>query len=421
MSLTIRRDRGQIPVGTGRTATAARIGRRRRRCRGSMGVMVAVMVPALVGFGSLVIDGSFYGYRNLLLRQTVQAAALAAANKLPTYFSSGNGSTAAIVSAAQTFASSNMPSARYGTVVPAANVVVGNWDSASQAFTSLASSGGTSPNAVKVTGVNTAANGNALRLFFGGLYGRSSMDLSSTVIASYTTGQAFNTIVINDLSQSFSSEITNQRAVDNAILNCVKGASGSSSRFGVTSITGHATISQPLTQASTNLTLLQTLIGTLNSCGNVGMPACSGSNVAAGIYSAIQQFSDSAYANTKKNIVIVTDGVPNAHSGMTYTQADGIYPTPTSSTPTCTNNCNDADLLTMARNQAAVAKAAGISISTIYYSGNTVGADQASYAASLASLTGGTGIAMVAPTASQINAAYAGFCSTIPSALKTVM
>ena len=75
----------------------------------------------------------------------------------------------------------------------------------------------------------------------------------------------------------------------------------------------------------------------------------------------------------------------------------------------------------MARNQAAVAKAAGISISTIYYSGNTVGADQASYAASLASLTGGTGIAMVAPTASQINAAYAGFCSTIPSALKTVM
>ena len=52
---------------------------------------------------SLVIDGSFYGYRNLLLRQTVQAAALAAANKLPTYFSSGNGSTAAIVSAAQTF------------------------------------------------------------------------------------------------------------------------------------------------------------------------------------------------------------------------------------------------------------------------------------------------------------------------------
>ena len=75
----------------------------------------------------------------------------------------------------------------------------------------------------------------------------------------------------------------------------------------------------------------------------------------------------------------------------------------------------------MAQNQAAAAHAAGINVSTIYYSGNTGTSDQAAYAAKLASLVSGTGVALVAPTTTQLNNAYAGFCSTIPSSLKTVM
>jgi hypothetical protein len=202
----------------------------------------------------------------------------------------------------------------------------------------------------------------------------------------------------------------------------VKGAAGSTSQFGITLMNGHSTTYQALSAANANQLLLQTKITVLTALA-CGLNCGTGSNVAAAIYSAIQQFSGSTFANTKKNIVIITDGVPNANNSVDYERADGIYPTSTASTPTCigTNNCNDADLLTMARNQATAANAAGISVSTIYYSGSTPTAQQSSYAASLQSLVQGSGVAMVAPTSAAINAAFAGFCATMPSTLKTVM
>jgi Flp pilus assembly protein TadG len=395
-----------------RVRRALRAGR--SRDRGSIGVMIAVGIPALTGFGALAIDGAYTGYRTLLLRQTVQAAALAGANKLPTYFSSGTGSTATVTSTAQTFATANMPTASYGTAVT--SVVVGNWNASTKALVSLATSHGTNPDAVEVTGSTSVP------LFFGSLFGRSSVTLASTVIASLNTGQTFNTIVINDMSQSFTSELAAQKAVDTSVLNCVKGAAGSTSQFGITLMNGHSTTYQALSAANANQLLLQTKITALTALA-CGLNCGTGSNVAAAIYSAIQQFSGSTFANTKKNIVIITDGVPNADNSVDYERADGIYPTSTASTPTCigVNNCNDSDLLTMARNQATAANAAGISVSTIYYSGSTPTAQQSSFAASLQSLVKGSGVAMVAPTSAAINAAFAGFCATMPSTLKTVM
>src|SRR4051794_4262043 len=99
----------------------------RGRDRGGMAALCAVMIPSLVGLGTLAIDQGYYGYRKLLLVNTVQAAALAAGNNIGTYFATG-GSTA-IVATAQTFATLNMPTAKYGTVVTSANVVLGNWNS----------------------------------------------------------------------------------------------------------------------------------------------------------------------------------------------------------------------------------------------------------------------------------------------------
>jgi hypothetical protein len=309
------------------------------------------------------------------------------------------------VSTAQTFATSNMPSAQYGTVVPAGNVVLGSWSGTS--FTS----GGTSPNAVQVTGWNTTANSNPVALYLGSFFGRPTVDITYTAIASYGTGKPFNTIVINDMTQSFEGEISDQLAADLQILNCVKGATGSSSYFGITFFNGHSSIYQPLTLAGSNLTLLQTLINALTACTGLLDPNCStGSNVASGMYSAIQQFSSATYTGTSKNIVIITDGAPDVKSGLTYSAADGL---------TCTNNCTSALMEAGAQAQAAAAKAAGISISTIYYSGDdTNPTDQAAYKTFLASLVTGSGIAMVAPTTAQLDAAYSGFCSTIPAALK---
>ena len=407
VSLNFWRHSGETATAPGRSVKAKSFGRLRRRDRGSMAVILAVMTPLLIGFGTLAINQGYYGYRKLLLQQTVGAAALAAGNYVSTYYSSG-GSTSTIVTAAQTFAVANMPSAKYGTVVQSSNVVVGNWNGTT--FTSLASSHGTSPNAVQVTGLNTAANGNAVALFLGSFFNKPTVDITATVTASYGTGQAFNAIVINDMSQSFSNELSNQQTVDDAIKNCVQGATGTTSKFGITLTNGHATLYQPLVLASTSN--LHGKIQSLHS-NSCGINCSTGSNIAAGMYSAIQQFSDPAYAKTKKNIIIVTDGVPNAGNTI-YTLLDGV---------TCTIHCTDAQLQAGAQTQAANAKATGISVSTIYYSGesNTTPQDAATATAYLATLVTGSGLAMVAPSTAQLNAAYAGFCSTIPSSLKLTM
>jgi Flp pilus assembly protein TadG len=368
-----------------------------------MAALCAVIIPLMVGLGTLAIDQGYYGYRNLLLKQTTQNAALAAAQQLYTYHATGASTT--VQSTAVTYAGYNMPSAQYGNVVTQANVVLGTWNGT--AFTA----GGTTPTAVQVTGLNTAANGNAVPLFLGSFFGRPSVDITDTVVASYGSGKPFNTIVINDMSDSFAGEISDQVLADQQILNCVNGVVGSTSYFGITFINGHASTYIPLTLAQANYSSLQSQINAITTCGSSEDANCStGSNVASGLYSAIQQFSDASYAGTSKNIVVITDGAPDARPGVTYGTADGV---------SCGGNCTGADLEAGAQALAATAKAAGINISTIYYSGDdTNSTDQANYKAFLASLVTGTGTALVAPTTATLDASYAALCSSVPSVLK---
>jgi Flp pilus assembly protein TadG len=386
-----------------------------RSKKGSIAVMAAVSIPALLMLGGLSVDQSYVNVRVSMLRHTAQDAALAGGQYLSTYYTTG--SSATIVSKAQAIATANLPVARYGTVVPAANVVLGTWNSSTKTFTATT----TNPTAVQVTALNTVANGNPVNTIFGGAYGLSTVNIASSAVVGYGTGKAFNTIILNDLSMSFSSEISDQRAADVAILNCISGAASSTSQIGLSSFDGHSSTLYALGNAATNQTAMTTYINkTLNYCGNTGMPSCSGSNVAAGLYNAITQLTAAGIANATSNIILITDGVPNADK-MTYAKADGTYPTPTSSTPVCSTSCTDADLWTMAQDQAAYAKSLGINVSTIYYSGDTSGATlQAQYAADLATLISGTGIALVAPTAAKIDAAFGAFCASMGSAVKTV-
>ncbi len=389
--------------------------------RAGVALLVALVFPILVGFAMLGIDGAYMYYRNLMLRQTVQAAALAGGNVIASYYTSGTNSTATVVSRAQQFATANMPVATYGTVVAASDIVLGNWNTANSTFTSLASSGGTAPNAVSVTGRNSSSSSNPVSLFLGKMYARPTMDLTTTAITSYATGQSWHTIIINDLSGSFSPSIAKQRQADQAILDCVKNSTGPLSNFAIIGITGHYTVWQGLVQASTNYAAVSSRITALNSCGGSGAPACSGSNVSSGIYRATKSdmFGASTYTGASKNIIVITDGVPNANS-FTYTREDGIYPSPSSTTATCTSACTDANLLTMAQNQATYANSLGVSISTIYYSGGTSVSQQASYAASLATLRRGTGISLVAPSSGQISSTFAAFCATMSSKMMSM-
>jgi Flp pilus assembly protein TadG len=381
-----------------------------RAKRGGTGIFVAAALPALIVLGGLSVDKTYVDGRAAMLRRTTQSAALTA----DAYLNMGQ-SSATVASKAQSIAASNMPVAQYGTVLPAGNIVLGTWSS--NTFTATT----TNPNAVQVTALNTAANGNAVNTFFGGLFGKPSIDISSSAVAGYGTGKAFNTIILNDLSMSFSSEVAQQRAADLAILSCIAGATSTTSQIGIIGFTGHASTLVALGNAVTNSTALTTYVNhTLNYCGNSHMPACSGSNVAAGLYTAITQLRAAGIANSTSNIIVITDGVPNADS-LTYGRADGIYATPTSLLPVCTVLCSDANLWTMAQNQAAYAGTLGINISTVYYTGDTTGSTTiATYAAQLRSLVTGTGVALTTPTATQIAANSQLFCGSMGSQVKLV-
>jgi hypothetical protein len=281
---------------------------------------------------------------------------------------------------------------------------------------------------------------------FGLTFGQSTVDMTASSVASYANGLSgaggFNTIILNDLSMSFSSEVANQRNVDKAILDCMSLGTNGAGRIGLTGFTGHslpfnmtslANFNSPTYSNTLDVTTaskvatMKTWIGShLNYCGQSGMPACSGSNIAAGLYSAVKQLQAAGIASNASNIIIITDGVPNA-SSMTYAAADGMTATPSSSINSkygfngCTTNCTDAILWAGAQAWAAYAGSLGINVSTVYYSGNTSGSTTVNqYSTQFASLVKGNGIALVAPTTSGIDTAFAKFCSSMGAALKLV-
>jgi Flp pilus assembly protein TadG len=423
-----------------------------RNRKGSVAMFIGLATPALITFGGMSIDQGNLTYHHLLLQQTSRAAALAGQTYLASYYAAGGTYSTATMSTINnninTIVQAMMPTTTYGNVVvtttsnTTSSVQIGSWDATAKTFTTATSN----PNAVKVTVTSTAANGNAVSTLFGVAVGHATIDMTASSVASYANGLSgaggFNTIILNDLSMSFSSEVTNQRNVDKAILDCISNGTNGAGKVGLTGFTGH---SQPFNMTSLSsfnspaynhtldvttaakVTTMKTWIGSsLNYCGQSGMPACSGSNIAAGLYSAVKQLQAAGIASNASNIIVITDGVPNA-SSTTYAAADGMTATPSSTINAkygfsgCTTNCTDAILWAGAQAWAAYAGSLGINVSTVYYSGNTSGSSTITqYSNQLASLVHGNGIALVAPTTSGIDTAFAKFCSSMGAALKLV-
>lgn len=139
--------------------------------RGGIAVLTALSAPILAGFAALAIDvGRAYMVRTEL-QSTADAAALAAAAKLP------NGSAA--LAEARAIVAQNLASSEHGDVLADGDLVIGTWEPGSRAFTP----GGASPNAVQVTLRRSAANGNPLPTFFARLLGTEVFDLHARSIA----------------------------------------------------------------------------------------------------------------------------------------------------------------------------------------------------------------------------------------------
>ncbi len=138
--------------------------------RGSVLILVVLMMTMLLGFVGLAVDFGNLTVVRSQLQMTADAAALAGVNILST-------SSGLVVSTAQQYANLNHPN--NGTVLRSADVVTGVWDSTNNTFTATSSS----PNAVRVTVRRTQANGNPVELLFLPVLGFSNADLTATATA----------------------------------------------------------------------------------------------------------------------------------------------------------------------------------------------------------------------------------------------
>ncbi len=362
--------------------------------RGIAAIYMAVCLPVFMGFAALTVQGSYMISQRNMLQVTAEVAALAATAALP--------DPNAAISAAQTYAVKNMPAATYGNVLASSDIIVGKWTQGCAAGGQACFAAGATPyNAVKVTTRRAAANGNRMQSFY--TAGFSSFDVGATAIATFGAGTGagtWNAIIVEDISQSFATQLTNARAADQALLDCMQQNAATGSKLGITLFTGvspsPAYQNRISVNDTTNYNTLKNKIKGINACNSAGMPACSGSNAAVGMNSALSQYCPSTPcpsagpAGSQQAIVIVTDGIPNCGS---------------------TSNCSDTALKNNAVSAANTAYADGIDVYTIYYGTSS------SDAAWLATLIRGNGTALKTPTAAQLPTLMQQICSQMPHRL----
>ena len=138
---------------------------------GAMGVLVAIGIVVLMGIAALAVDMGYAYATKTRLSAAADAAALAAVSQLP--------DTTAAQATALDYVEKNLPAAQNGTVVAAADIAMGYWDSATRTF----ASGGTPVNAVSVTARRSQDNGNPLGLLFARVMGFAETDISTTSLA----------------------------------------------------------------------------------------------------------------------------------------------------------------------------------------------------------------------------------------------
>ena len=138
--------------------------------RGMIMPLVGVMVILGIGVASLAIDmGYLYTIRSKV-QATADAAALAGAGQLPNINN--------IREQAISLARKNLPEDENGEVVTEANVTHGNWNSGTRTYVK----DDTPYNAVRVVAQRTAANGNAVELFFAQILGFAEMDIETSAV-----------------------------------------------------------------------------------------------------------------------------------------------------------------------------------------------------------------------------------------------
>src|SRR5262245_35457982 len=135
--------------------------------RGSILPLVGLCLLVVLGFGAIAIDLGQQAALRSELQATADAAALAAASRLPDLQKART--------KALDYAERNMPAATNGAVLAEDDIVFGTWYGNTRQFVE----NGPVLNAVKVTARRSSSNGNPSPTFFLHIFGQDHADLSA--------------------------------------------------------------------------------------------------------------------------------------------------------------------------------------------------------------------------------------------------
>lgn len=355
---------------------------RDRRQAGAVFLFVAFSIVMLIGFGALVIDGAnIYAYRSEC-QTTADAAALAAASRLP--------DLNAARSEAISYGAKNMATSLNGTAIDSNDVEFGRWNFDTKTFTltNLPSQ----VNAVRVSARRAASNGNALPLTLGRTFGFTSTDISVTAVAAFSMQEPWDIALTQDVTGSFVEELEYAKEADQNLLDCMASQSPAETMFGIVVHTGWGKKWASLKQLATNYSSLQTSINNIKSCGQTGMPVCSGTDIAAGLEKAIEMLDASPSGpDNKQAIVLVSDGQPEPSSA-------GSHP-----------SSSQTQLKNLAKAQADSAWSKGYHIFIVYFDndGNTTAKDF------VKSLIRGEGVFLSTPDPEELPDLLSSICGNL--------
>jgi len=183
------------------------------------------------------------------------------------------------------------------------NILVGSWNTATRTFTTLTGSAQSAANACQV---NISLS---TKTFFARVFGVNSV----TTGASATAGVGrWDIVLCCDRTSSFSADLSQAISGMLTVLSDMNQYTPNS-YLGVVTFNGIAYTNASLQPVGTNYNTLKTAINAIVDCASGG-PPCSGSDLAAGMASAVSLFSAAGYSpplGTRKAILFISDGAAN--------------------------------------------------------------------------------------------------------------
>jgi Flp pilus assembly protein TadG len=289
--------------------------------RGSVATMIALAMPAIMGFAAMAVDWGQVSVARIGVKAAADSAALAAADALKT-----KPTTTAQISAAQTQANSlaSAYASRFkvnGLTVTSSAVSFGYYDSSTSTFTTSVSwpnAGGKYPNAVQVTGTAT------VNMTFSRLMKMNAVTVNWTSRAGsgVVPGRAPDLVIAQDVTPSMSnSDIASAKAANTALVNCIKTNSDPSTRGAFVKFSNVDKVVQPL------VSYTDSPYGLLNAANGTTAGSYTNSDVCLGPFNIGCTSHSSGYQSAinilnlatappedvGQAIIFVTDGATDAN------------------------------------------------------------------------------------------------------------